>query len=205
MPKPIAVTEDALAAHWQMTPRRVRQLADEGVAARLEAGTYDLLASDRALIAWLRKDEPTQRQKRELLRFKQLEVERKLEEKDKLWLTLNEVREVIDAAWSALHQAHAACLNHTVTAFAYVWNDQERVRKHAFELDASVKGELRGARAQLEGIYGMALQEMECEQRRGILICSRRIRALHTALGEDDAEEAADYRRRIGQRTKAKR
>lgn len=203
--KPIEVTEDFLAAHWRMTPRRVRQLAAEGGAVRLAPGTYDLLASDRAQIAWLRRDESTQRAKRELMRLKQLEIERKLEEKDGQWLTLNEVRACVDRAWEVLWQAHTACLNHTVSAFGLAFSDQKRALGHALELDEKIKAALHEARRRLEELMDATLEEMACEPRRGILACARRIRALQAALIEDDAEEAADYRSRIGQRTSRRR
>lgn len=200
--KGATLTEAGLAKHWGVTERYVRMMADEEIAVRCDGG-YDALESDRRLIGWLRRDEPTQRAKRELLKWKQLDQERKLEEKDRRWLTLTEVRRLIDDAWSVLYQVHVGTINANYSAFSFAFGgDDEKARIEALRLSADVKAQLRQAQALLEGLYGGALAKMDCELRNGILRSSRRIRGLQVALGESDAEEARDYDERIGKRAR---
>lgn len=196
--KELIVSEERLAKHWKMTPRRVRQYADEGVAVRVDGG-YNLLESDLRLIDWLRRDEPTARAKRELLKAKLLESERRLEERDRQWLTLAEVRTLIDGAWAALRQAHQASQAHLYGFLARRLGD-EVADGELLRVGTLVTAETRLAKERLEALYGGALETMNGDLRCGILSTSRRIRALHAALGEDDSAEARDNRERIGGR-----
>ena len=65
--EPLTVTAARLAACLGVTPRRLTQLVTEGVLARSDAG-FDLEASVRAYCTFLRGDEETKRERRELLR-----------------------------------------------------------------------------------------------------------------------------------------
>lgn len=192
----VIISEDELAAHWRMTPRRVRQWAEERVAIRASGG-YDLLESDRALIAWYRADEPSKRAKRSLLKFQQLEREQKLEHHQRQWLTLAEVRALIDDAWSALWTAHCAALTRNLATMEYLANGRTDTTPAVWQLHNDVKGELRLARQRLEKLYQNAELLQDCDLRNGVFTHSRRIRALEAALGGDDEAEAADHRQHL--------
>ncbi|MGH6742656.1 MAG: hypothetical protein ACREDY_27100 [Bradyrhizobium sp.] len=89
----VLTTDSELAAHWGVTDRRVRQLANAGIAARTGA-KYDLLESDRRFIEHLRKDEQTQQMKRRALAAKAMRDEQRVARGDRELLSLEEVRTV---------------------------------------------------------------------------------------------------------------
>lgn len=91
----LTMTADELAAHWSLTPRRLRELRDEGIAVEC-SGAYDVVESDSRLIRKLRSHEETRRQKAALLVRQTQRQEIRLRA---------DIRELITRA-----EAQAACL-----------------------------------------------------------------------------------------------
>lgn len=188
--KKFVMTAEQLAAHWGLTPRQIRSYAQEGVAVRSGTG-YDVIESDRRLIAWLRRDEPTQRLKREQISWKSQEIERRLQDRDREWLQLAEAQRLIESAWEALRRGHAAGLNALYSAAAYSLG-AETARVLAGRCEQQVNGEMVLARQALEAIHRGALETMQSELRNGILISTRRARASEAALGETRGNGTSD-------------
>lgn len=186
-PKSLIVTEDALAQHWGVTTRYVRMMREEDVAVRADGG-FDLLESDRRLIAWFRRDEPMQRIRREAIRAQIQHREQKMAIEQRKYLRPEEVRRYIDDAWAALWLAHVQAANAYFRHAEQLLGSDE-ARQRMFRVDDDIKGELRGAKKHLEEIHGSALAQLECEYRNGILVKKREIQRLCAALGERDCSE----------------
>ena len=160
------VTIDDLAEHWSVTARRVRMLADE-IPIPSKGGKFDLLEADRALIRWLQRDEPTRRSKRELLAWQRQRIEAH-----------------IAAAWTTLRGAHTSALN-ALYGLLCGRLGEDRARVETFVLEERVNGEMRLARERLEELSRQTIALMQSERRNGILMASRRIKALEAAIGPD--------------------
>jgi hypothetical protein len=86
----VVVNETQLAEHWGVTTRRVRQLQTDGIAIRAGGG-FDLVASDRAFISWLRRDEDGARTRRRMTELRAEQIATKLMRQDRELLTPQEV------------------------------------------------------------------------------------------------------------------
>jgi len=177
------VTIDDLAEHWSVTARRVRMLADE-IPIPSKGGKFDLLEADRALIRWLQRDEPTRRSKRELLAWQRQRIEAQIARDDKVVLQPAEIEQYIAAAWTTLRGAHTSALN-ALYGLLCGRLGEDRARVETFVLEERVNGEMRLARERLEELSRQTIALMQSERRNGILMASRRIKALEAAIGPD--------------------
>jgi hypothetical protein len=174
------ISEQALASHWHMTTRRVRQLKEEGVAVRSGAG-FDLVESDKRLIAWLRRDEETRRMKRRLLAQQAIVTERKLERSDRELLTIREVRDFLGQAWERMWLSHSFIATHVYNAVRSLPDD--RGRAIAFDIEQKAKGELLLLREAFDAITKAAMAKLSCEMRNGIFRLDRRAALLQAEYG----------------------
>lgn len=176
------VTLEQLGAFWGMTPRRVSQLLTE-MDFEYTKGAVDAAAATRAYIGWLRRDESSKRAQREHLSWKIQRMEEKAYQEDGQYLRPEEIQKVIDRAWEKLWEAHSACLTHLYHA-ANLKMSQDEAHKVASAAELLVKGALIGVRDHLQKLGKQQLEDMNCELRKGMFRCDRRIRALEHALGE---------------------
>src|SRR5262245_51509199 len=89
----LVMTDQQLAAHWSVSARRVRQLVDERIAVRVGDGNaYDVVRSDAALIAHLRRDEPLARAQRVQIELRNIQAERAIAERDGELVKLEELQ-----------------------------------------------------------------------------------------------------------------
>lgn len=178
--KQVIVTEEQLATHWSMTTRRVRQLSGDGVAVRAKGG-YDLLESDKRMISWLRNDEETKAAKRKLMEQQLMLNERKFQRSERELLTIDEVRETLNEAWSRMWMTHANVAAHVRNALYALPNDQQN--RICFEIEANCKGELRLLSTVFEDITKQSAEKLNCRVRNGLLQCGRNMRMLDAEFG----------------------
>jgi hypothetical protein len=177
------MTADELAQHWRCTPRWVRAMAGEGVAVRIEgADEFDVLASDSALIDWLRRDEASRRVRREHLRSQIQQREQAMQAGDRRLLDADEVQQLVVDAWDCLWSGHVAAMN-SIHREALAAMGTEGAASLTGRIDASVKSELRVAQERLEIVLRRRLADLDHELRNGIIRRRREIERLQDAVG----------------------
>jgi hypothetical protein len=181
--KRLQMDAEQLAKHWRCTPRWVNAMAAEGVAVRIDGDDlFDVLASDAALIDWLRRDESSRRVRREHLRSAIQQREQSMRAADGRLLEVTEVQQLVESAWDCLLTGHIAALNGIYReAVAQLGTD------HAAALtgrvDKTVKAELATARERLESVQRRRLADLDSELRHGIIRRRRETERLQDAVG----------------------
>lgn len=180
--KTLIVNEHELATHWQMSDRRVRQLVGEGIAVR-SGGGFDLVASDQKLINWLRRDEETLALRRAHLRQQMLASERLLQRQERQWLTLDEVQELLDRAWSRMWDRTTAVLSFVHSSLT---DSPESTRTAVVSrIESLLKGELRLLQDDFAALAQRAMERFDCELRNGIFVKTREIERIEAEIGGD--------------------
>jgi hypothetical protein len=97
----IIFSELQLAEHWGVTTRRIRQLAESGIAIRTGSG-YDAIASDAKFIAHMRAADAPRETRRKSEELRAALMEQKLARADKTMLRPDELRAAVLQVWSTL-------------------------------------------------------------------------------------------------------
>lgn len=106
----LIVSAEELAEHWQLSPRRLRELVQEGVAVKVRGG-FDLRASDCRYIGKLRSHDESRRLKAALIQRQTQRQEVRLHTDTQALLTRTEAQEQCEAWWGRAWDAIAGAIS----------------------------------------------------------------------------------------------
>lgn len=144
-----SISLEALADHWGLTVRRLRDLARDGVAVSDGRGEFLLRESDRRYIAKLRSHDEARRLKAKLLERQTQRQEVRLHREARELVTRAEARGEFSEWWGITWESAAAAIARHFHALP--GDDRER-RLLCHALYRDLMGELRLARDRIANV-----------------------------------------------------